>query len=299
MEPLVSVIVPAHNAAPWLERCLGSLLGQTLERLEVIVVDDASTDATAAIADAWAARWPERVRLLRLERNRGAGAARNAGLAVAAGRYAGFADVDDTQEPAMYAALVAAAESAGAQVTVCGLRKVFADGAPDEVHLPAPGMSPAALLAHDELMPPVWNKLFLRSFLESADIRFPDTRVSEDMAFVFKALASAGTVACVPEAFYNYHRHGESVCLNMAQRADSIASLADARAWLAQRGLFERHHRVWRRLAWLHLAYYPACLLFIDALLKGHGRWQTLRDTPGYCRAVAAFLRGETRGHAG
>lgn len=93
----VSVVVPVHDGAAHLPRCLAALLRQKAERLEVIVVDDASTDDSARIVDELAAHDP-RVRLLRLAESRGAGAARNAGLAAATGEYVAFVDADDECE---------------------------------------------------------------------------------------------------------------------------------------------------------------------------------------------------------
>lgn len=292
MMPSVSVIVPIHNAALWLERCLASLLAQTLSGLEIILVDDASSDTSFAIAERAAELYPDRIRSLRLTYNKGAGAARNVGLGVARGCYVGFADADDSMEPDMFARLLAAAEAAEAEVAVCGMRKIFNDGTSEKVIVPLLRMTPEMLLGQSELMSPPWNKLFLRSFLEQEGIRFPATRVSEDMAFVFKALSCARHIASVPEPLYRYFRHDGSVCLDMAKRVDSIVSMTDIRAWLEQRGLFARYRSAWRKLAWLHLAYYPACLLFIDALIKGYGRREALRSAPAYCRALLCFLRG-------
>lgn len=290
--PRVSVIVPVHNAARWLERCVASLLGQTLAGLEILLVDDASSDTSAALAKRAAAQYPDRIRSLWLESGRGPGAARNAGLNIARGRYVGFVDADDAVEPGMFAKLLAAAEDAGAEVAVCGMRRVFADGTPDESLLPPPCISPDELLADSLMMPSCWNKLFLRSFLDQEEIRFPPTSIAEDMAFVFKVLVCARRVVSVPEPLYRYFRHGGSVCLDMAKRVDSIASMANVRTWLKQRGLFGRYRVAWYKLAWLHLAYHPACLLFIDALIKGHARWETLYSTPAYCRALLRFLLG-------
>ena len=85
MDWAVSVIVPFYNAAPWLERCLESLLAQHLCELEIILVDDASTDSSPKIAGRYAGCYPDRIRYLRQESNMGPGAARNAGIALARG----------------------------------------------------------------------------------------------------------------------------------------------------------------------------------------------------------------------
>ena len=89
MQVQVSVIVAAYNEEHWLRRCLTSLKKQTLAALEVIIVDDGSTDGTATICDQYCARWPHLFRVIH-QRNQGQGPARNAGITAAHGRYLGF-----------------------------------------------------------------------------------------------------------------------------------------------------------------------------------------------------------------
>ena len=95
----VSVIVPIHNAEPWLARCLDSVIGQTLREIELILVDDGSTDNSLAIANDYAKN-DARVKVIRQE-NAGCAAARNAALSVATGEYVGFVDADDYKESAL------------------------------------------------------------------------------------------------------------------------------------------------------------------------------------------------------
>jgi glycosyltransferase involved in cell wall biosynthesis len=127
-EPLVSIIVAAHRAARTIERALASLLGQTYPHVEVVVVDDASDDDTAAIVEAVAAREP-RVTLLRTGSQRGPAAARNLGLARARGAYLTFQDADDVSHPErierQLAALIGRPE---AVMCVCNYRRETPDG---------------------------------------------------------------------------------------------------------------------------------------------------------------------------
>jgi len=111
VEPVVSVVVPAHNAASWITEALESVLAQTYAAWELIVVDDGSSDDTPALAGEVAARDP-RVRLIR-QRNRGVAAARNAGITASAGRYIAPLDADDFWFPDKLALQVAALEAAG------------------------------------------------------------------------------------------------------------------------------------------------------------------------------------------
>ena len=109
MPVIVSVIVPAHNVELYIDHTLASIRAQTLRSLEILVVDDASCDATARMAAAHASQDP-RVRLMRMTENRGVCRARNEGLAVALGRWIAFVDSDDWLEPGRLARMVEAAE---------------------------------------------------------------------------------------------------------------------------------------------------------------------------------------------
>jgi glycosyltransferase involved in cell wall biosynthesis len=134
--PLVSVVIPAHNAADTIQRALASALGQTGVVAEVIVVDDASTDRTHALA---AAADPGRVRVIKLSANGGAAYARNQGLAAARGRFIAFLDADDEWLPGKLRAQ-ADAMLANPDWVLCGAntRWVFPDGRPARVSEPPP-----------------------------------------------------------------------------------------------------------------------------------------------------------------
>lgn len=284
----LSVIVPAYNAAPWLARCLDALLGQELRGLEIILVDDASTDATPDIGRRYAAAYPGRVRFLAQPRNMGPGSARNAGLALAQGEYLGFADADDVPDPKMFLRMYEAARPASAQVVVCGMRIV--SGKEIRILLPEHIRCPRDLLRDNNLLSSPWNKIYQRAFIEAKGIRFPASRMSEDMAFAFKAMACEPRLACVNKALYAYIKHEFCVTLDMSKRRDALLSLADLKEYLIQHALYDKYASYYRKAFFLHLFYYPACLLLLDALLKGNNRRRTLRQAPGYFYELLKFL---------
>ena len=132
MEELISVIVPAYNVAPWLSRCLDSLLAQTYENLEIVVVDDGSADNTREILEGYAAKY-ENIHAI-FQKNGGVTAARLAGAAAAAGEWIGFVDGDDTVEADMFRHLLENAQTYGADISHCGHRVMFPDGRVEYVH---------------------------------------------------------------------------------------------------------------------------------------------------------------------
>lgn len=129
---LISVVVPAYNNAPWLPRCLDSLLAQSYENLEIIVVNDGSSDDTAAVLDAYAAKHP-RIKAIHKE-NGGVTSARLRGVEESRGDWIGFIDGDDVIEPDMYQRLLDNAEANNADISHCGHRILFPDGRVSFVH---------------------------------------------------------------------------------------------------------------------------------------------------------------------
>jgi glycosyltransferase involved in cell wall biosynthesis len=129
MEPILSVIVPSYNNAPWLGRCLDSILNQSFRELEVVVVDDGSADESPALIREYEAK-DSRLRGF-LQENAGVTAARLAGVARARGQWVTFVDSDDFIEPDMYARLLANAAEFDADITHCGQKMIYSDGRVD------------------------------------------------------------------------------------------------------------------------------------------------------------------------
>ena len=119
MKPLVSVIVTVYNTAPYLGRCLESLLNQTLREIEIVVVDDASSDGSLAIVEEYAAR-DERIKVIALPENTpgGTGIPSNRGIDTARGEYIGFTDGDDWADPRMFEILYRASRDGQADIAV-------------------------------------------------------------------------------------------------------------------------------------------------------------------------------------
>jgi len=251
MTPRVSVIVPALNAAGTLERCLDSLLAQDLREIEVLVVDDGSTDDTLSIAGRYAALDP-RVRVSGLGQNRGVSEARNCALSMARGAYVGFCDADDWTEPAMYTTLLRAAEHNGAQVAFCAVIKEQPGGAL-EVPLPWPdGTVLDADAIRRDLVPRMVSlefdgeeqplsgyaprNLFAREILKDACFR-ADIHYAEDLLFIIEALLRTERAVAAAAALYHYRFHAGSATQRFSPHVP--ASLHASQAALA--ALFEKH----------------------------------------------------------
>jgi len=214
--PRITVIMPAYNAEATIEAALGSLLAQTCREIEIVVVDDGSTDATPAIVERSAAGAPAPVRLLR-RAHEGRAAARNTGLAEARTGFVGFVDADDTAEPVMYERLLARADATGADMVVCTY--VGADAATGNVLWEYPegdaSLYGGGVAEHPGLLSAiagsVCNKLVARRLFADGAIDFPPGRDFEDLATVYRLMGEARRIEKVDEPLYRYRQHPSSV----------------------------------------------------------------------------------------
>lgn len=220
--PLISVIVPVYNSSDYLEECLGSILGQSVPDIELIVVDDCSTDDSINIVRRFSDQDP-RVVIIANEQNIGQGLSRNKGIELSRGKFITFVDSDDTIDPRMYSLLLSAAAEHGAQIARCGFRRVtnldvpavdltvdisvrclcggelkrYLDGyfgvLPSQSLNEAPSMSPCTALYDGDAV-------------RRRGVRFPSERVvrSEDLFFNIEASACVEKLVLVDAPFYNY-----------------------------------------------------------------------------------------------
>ncbi len=229
MAPRVSVVVPIFNVAPYLEACLESLAAQTAGDLEVIMVDDGSTDESPVIAERFAAR-DGRFRLVR-QPNSGLGAARNTGARHATGEFLAFVDSDDVVTANAYELLLAALEETGSDFASGAVLRLTAFGTASVPFL-APAFERTRLRTHITRFPALradrtaWNKLFRRSFWDQHDLRFPEGVLYEDTPTTLPAHYLAGTVDVIEEPVYLW-RMREGGDLSITQRRTDPKSLRD------------------------------------------------------------------------
>ena len=239
MEDMVSVIVPVYNVRRYLCACVDSLLCQTWTELEIILVDDGSSDGSERICDEYAAR-DNRIRVIH-QINAGAANAKNAGLNAARGDYIAFADSDDWVEPDWIEKILKAAKDQNADVVECNFRMEYVGSAEDGN---APGTFCETLFETRDYLRHYpnqwtcalfWNKLFRASLL--TDVRFrTERRCVDDEFFTYKAVTGANRVLRIPEALYHYRQRRSSVTQSektLSQRTiDDIDILAERHQWM-------------------------------------------------------------------
>ncbi|SHJ33534.1 glycosyltransferase [Pseudobutyrivibrio xylanivorans] len=208
----ISVIVPIYNAKNELERCINSLLNQTYRDLEIILINDGSTDGSDIICDNYK-NVDSRVRVIHQE-NRGLSGARNAGLDASTGSYIFFVDSDDYLEADTLDKLMKHLIECKADVAACGFVQVF-DTLPDE---PFTNVKPGIwsgreavmqMMSNNNLCTTAWNKLYKSELWK--DIRFPEGRLHEDEATTYKVLYKSKIVTYMPDCFYKYYQRDNSI----------------------------------------------------------------------------------------
>ena len=237
--PLLSVIIPVHNGATHLRECLDSVLAQTLDSLEVIVVDDGSTDETPEILRHYALRSDGRLRVLTQSSNQGVSTARNRGIGAAAGKYIAFVDADDRVRPSMYRHMVQVAEAQDLDMISCGIQ-LFNDKGVASRPISYP-LHPRVLMDTQDvrialetgftsklLWFPVRSLYRRRLILDNA-VRFDSQiRKGEDSLFNLEILGRVQRCASVEEAYYLYRKHDASVTARpLANERENLDRLSD------------------------------------------------------------------------
>lgn len=220
--PKISVIMPVYNTEKYLRQCLNSILNQTMSDIEIICVDDGSSDSSQDILTAYA-NIDRRVKVTRQE-NRGAGTARNTGLAMANGDYIHFFDSDDWMEANLYEVLYKHIREQKADVCVCFFEtfdtrtgKVTRNPRPligDRYVCTTSFRQNPSYLVHSTMVS--WNKLYSRKLLVENDILFQDMPFAEDRAFYFHVLVCAEKIAIVDEYLIHYRINNDNSLVGSA-----------------------------------------------------------------------------------
>ncbi len=232
----ISVVIPAYNVQQYIGACLDSILNQTHQNLEVIVVNDGSTDGTAALVADYAVR-DGRVRLINQE-NAGPHAARLNGISVTTGRYITFADADDTVPSNAYAHMLNNAMIYDADISHCGVAFVY----PDHTEMHCGAWKPAVqgwlqgqidLLNGDFVEPSLCNKMYKAS-LFTEKLPDLDVRNNEDMLINFVLFTRAKKSVYQGFCGYNYVQREISQSRNPARMAQINSDVIYVRDWIAE-----------------------------------------------------------------
>ena len=210
MTDLISVIIPVYNVEGYVSQCVSSVLDQTYRNIEVILVDDGSTDKSGMIVDDFA-RKDQRIKVIHKE-NGGLSDARNAGIQAAQGSYIGFVDSDDWVEPDMYEKLYHACISHQMDIASCGLFREYKDktiAEPGETIQLDRETALRYLIDGEMLHDHAWSKLYKSDLFHS--VRYPKGLLYEDIRTTYKLILRSNGVAVITEPLYHYRQRKGSI----------------------------------------------------------------------------------------
>lgn len=255
--PKVTAAVPVYNVERYLEKCAGSILAQTEKDIELLFIDDGSTDGSGELCDRIAQGDP-RVRVIHQE-NRGLGGARNTGIENARGEWILFPDSDDWLEPGAVEAALKAAKGARAEIAVFAFRSVDQEGntlAEFRERLPeGAALDPRE---HKDLLliaPSACNKLYKTELFRRTGVRYPPKVWYEDIRTTSKLLPCCRSAVYTGYVGYNYLLRQGSIMnsANLPRNREIIDAFDDILGWYAERGLFNEYRRELEYLTLFHL----------------------------------------------
>ena len=269
MDDLISIIVRVYNVEPYLRQCLDSIVSQTYDNLQIIVVDDGSTDGCGMICDEYAAQ-DKRVEVFHLP-NGGQATARNYAVEKSRGQWVGFVDGDDWIAPDMLEKMLMAVTQEDADMAVCGVIYAYRDGTnelPITTEYKVLDSKEAAMdvcFGGNQLRENIWNKLVKKSCIP--ELYAPKWQSYQDMLFLTEFLLKTNRIVLLDSNLYYYRQQMSSVVHSVSMRNAS-------NRW---RTVCEKYHLVAKRYPkyagpLIKECFWAAVLLWRDADLKAAGR---------------------------
>ena len=205
----VSVIIPVYQVENYLERAIDSVISQTLEDKEIILVDDGSTDCSPDICDRYARDYPDLVRVIHKE-NEGLGMARNTGVEMASGEYIAFLDSDDTVENTMYERMYEKAIEGNYDIVMCDVKIIYVEENKEKIicSYSKEEIDVSDYIANGNNITYSVNKLFKREIWEQN--RY-EKMLFEDISLIPSLVSRYENIGYVNEAFYNYYRRANTI----------------------------------------------------------------------------------------
>ena len=228
LEPKVSVIVPAYNTEKYIEKCLISLIKQTMKEIEIIIINDGSTDNTLEIINKFASL-DKRIKLI-TQSNQKQGAARNKGMKIAKGEYIGFVDSDDWIDLDYFEKLYATAKKYNSDIALATNVRIGNGKTKKRLNIEkeefVKTLQEKIDISHQAKNPCPTNKIYRREMLQINQITWPEGVYCEDKLFTIHAIYYANGLVTVPNAYYYYYRNPNST-VNSKSKRHSIKILAD------------------------------------------------------------------------
>lgn len=254
----VSIVVLVYNLEKYLPRCLEALVNQTLKEIEILCVDDGSTDSAPQIIDDYAKKYPNLIKAFHKE-NGGENTTRNYGLERAVGEYITFVDTDDYMEPNWVETLYKEAKEHDADIAVCGFERI------DMITNKVVGKD---LLGGKKIVkeidskddfcafinPAPWNKLYKRGKIK--ELRFLNLRCFSDMMFLTSSFIKVNKIVIIPEVLYHYHLRYDSQIhtINQNDVNNFKKYLLEVKQLYIKENKYDQMKNILDLMAFIHLA---------------------------------------------
>lgn len=218
--PKVSVVVPIYNNEKYISRCLISLIKQSLKEIEIIVVNDGSTDNTPAIIKKFS-EVDGRIKVINQE-NLKQGAARNRGTVAAEGEYIGYVDSDDWVDLDYYEKLYNAAKKYNSDIALATNVRIGNGKTKKRLHIEqeefVTGLQEKIDISHQVKNPCPTNKIYRRTMIQNNNITWPEGVYCEDKLFTIKTIYYSNGLVTVPDVYYYYYRNPNSTVNSKAKK---------------------------------------------------------------------------------
>ena len=269
---LTSIIIPVFNTEKYLNRCISTLVSQSEKNIELIFVDDLSTDNSKGIILS-AQKQYSNIRYIQLEEKKFAGGARNVGISEAKGQYIGFVDSDDWVDTNMLKKMTSSLQKTGADIAICGVKTEFDSPFEQssrycyEFENVISGKLALDIMSREFFMdisisPIVCNKIYKRQFLHSNAISFIENNYNEDDVFNYMAFLRAQNVVIVPDTFYHYYQRQDSITHTFSKKHidDLLLAFNYLKEYLIKNKQYKERQRAFH-------AFFEKCLHFILSIL--------------------------------
>lgn len=235
--PKVSVVVPVYNVEKYLGRCLDSLINQTLEEIQIIVVNDGSTDMSGEILKKYSTKYPNKIIYLE-KANGGLSDARNYGIPYASGEYIAFLDSDDYVEPNMYEVMYKSARDNDSDLVECNFIWEYPDKAKYDIGTEY--SSKDEMILYGRVV--AWNKIIKNKIVKKSGIVYPVALKYEDVEFFLKLVPYIDKVSFIDDAFIHYIQRGASISNNQNEKnADIFKIIKNVLEYYKENDLYEKY----------------------------------------------------------
>ena len=233
----VSVIVPIYNVEKYLEKCLESLVNQTLKEIQIILVNDGTKDTSGEIAKKYQEKYPEKIISLEKE-NGGLSDARNYGIPHATGEYIAFLDSDDYVELDMYEEMYNLAQKEQSDMVECDFIWEYPNKSKQDIGTIYEGKKEML----EKVRVVAWNKLIKRTLLEQAQISFPKGYRYEDVEFTYKLIPYLQKISFLKMPCIHYMQRQGSISNSQNERTKEIFDILEhVIAFYKEKGLYDQY----------------------------------------------------------